>query len=97
MEKGVYRFRELVTQRVCFQVPRYQRYYSWDEKQWEDLWNDLYYLEPDKVHYFGTVILKDKGTQEKISGLWFEEFEIVDGQQRIATIFILLREIITQL
>ena len=48
-------------------------------------------------HYFGnfgTLPIKGK----KKSGLKsFEVYEMIDGQQRIATILILLREIISQL
>jgi len=30
-------------------------------------------------------------------GLWFEEYEVVDGQQRLATILILLKELLKAL
>jgi len=99
LEKGVYTFERLVLGRICFEVPEYQRHYAWDERQWEDLWNDLFYLDyPDKRHYFGTVILMKKpGYKRTVHGEMFEQFEIVDGQQRIATTLILIKEIIRQL
>ena len=100
MEKGVYNFGNLIASRRSFEVPKYQRHYAWDENQWSDLWNDLYYLELNKTHYFGTIILMSKGSvQEQTLGLGevIERFEIVDGQQRIATILIMLRELISQL
>ena len=98
MEKGVYSFRDLIAGYRCFEVPEYQRHYAWGERQWEDLWNDLYYLDPDRTHYFGTVILTEKSERKRtISGEIFEQFEIVDGQQRIATTLILIKEIIKQL
>jgi len=97
MEKGVYSFGNFITSRICLQVPEYQRHYAWDEKQWDDLWNDVYYLETGRIHYFGTIILMEKGIHEEMPGLPYYRLEIVDGQQRMATSLILLREIITQL
>lgn len=97
MEKGLKELESLFSPRVCFQVPIFQRNYSWDEKQWTDLWNDLYYLEPGKIHYFGTIILMEKGKKAVAPGVRFEEFDIVDGQQRMTTILILLSETLKQL
>lgn len=80
-----------------FEVPVYQRNYSWEEKQCDDLWNDLLYLKNGKKHYFGTILIK-KSDKLKQHGLKdFEIFELIDGQQRMATIIMILREIITQI
>lgn len=99
MEQGLTTFEELVIAPRVFQVPIYQRNYSWKEPQLEDLWNDLFYLGESKRHYFGTVLLK---TTDKIKAAGelekeFEVYEIIDGQQRLTTTLILLREIIVQL
>jgi len=48
IEKGTSSFRNLLTRDAIFQIPIYQRYYSWEEKHLEDLWNDLFYLNPEK-------------------------------------------------
>jgi len=92
VEKGVYKFTNLITGRKRFSVPIYQRHYAWELKQW----NDLYCLELPKTHYFGQVILMEKPSQSQY-GLWFEEYEVVDGQQRLATILILLKELLKAL
>ena len=63
----------------------------------EDLWEDLYYLDPAKKHYFGTVLLKDTGETAHAALAVFKRFNIIDGQQRVTTVLILLREIIAQL
>lgn len=96
MEKGVYKLANLIAGRRSFYIPIYQRHYSWGPKQWDDLWNDLYYLELPKTHYFGQIILLEKVSEKKQS-LWFDEFAIVDGQQRLATVLILLKELIAAL
>jgi len=98
MERGRTNLKDLIIGDRTFQIPIYQRNYSWEEKQWDDLWNDLFYLKADKKHYFGALLLKKKPEEPKKSGLKsFEVYEIIDGQQRIATVLILLREIISQL
>ena len=81
---------ELLTGKV-FDIPVYQRGYSWERKNLEDLWEDLYYLNSAKKHYFGTVLLKDsEKTAETVLDV-LKRFDVIDGQQRLTTILILLR------
>ena len=67
-----------------FEVPMYQRPYSWESEEVEQLWNDLYeaYTEQEKNqnYFLGSIITipKDRGYQD-----------IVDGQQRLTTLMIL--------
>jgi len=56
MERGLTTIRDWIIGDRVFQIPDYQRNYSWGEKQWEDLWDDLFYLNSDRRHYFGTLI-----------------------------------------
>ena len=80
-----------------FDIPVYQRNYAWDEKNLVDLWEDLYYLDPSKKHFFGTVLLKDSGKTAETAVATLNRFDVIDGQQRMTTVLILLREIIAQL
>lgn len=97
MERGLTNLKDLVIGDRIFQIPIYQRNYFWEEKHWDDLWTDLVYLKAGKKHYFGTLLLR-KTERFKKSGLKsFEVYEIIDGQQRIATVLILLRETMSQL
>lgn len=61
------------------------------------MWNDLYYLKQGKKHYFGTILIKSVDKTKDHGLKSFEVFELIDGQQRISTILMLLREIITQI
>ncbi len=67
-----------------YHVPPYQRDYSWKEEHWEDLWLDLEELGKEKnaQHYMGSIVLKGEERPE--------HFTIIDGQQRIATLSILI-------
>ncbi|HEX6375858.1 MAG TPA: DUF262 domain-containing protein [Allosphingosinicella sp.] len=73
-----------------FRVPPYQRDYSWGEEQWEDLWNDLLELRGhlDDSHYMGALVVEAKSDRE---------FEIIDGQQRLATLSLFALAVIEQL
>lgn len=96
MERGIAKFKDLIIGDRIFQIPVYQRNYSWDKEELVDLWDDLLYLAPNKKHYFGTILMK-KADDKKYGLKTFEIYDIIDGQQRIATVLILLREIISHL
>ena len=72
-----------------FAVPDYQRAYAWDDKQVQELLNDLDHLLDDGVshcHYTGTLVLSQVS-----AGEYGDEYQVVDGQQRLTTLVILLR------
>ena len=80
-----------------FEIPIYQRGYAWEEENLRDLWDDLYYLG-ERKHYFGTILLKEAGKPSARAGLkTLDHFEVIDGQQRLTTTLILLRELISQM
>jgi len=77
---------DLYSQNERLKIPSYQRRYSWEEEQFEDLWRDLNEIPPGGSHFFGTIVFMSgphlaQGTNE---------IDIVDGQQRITTVSILL-------
>lgn len=65
-----------------YQVPIYQRDYSWSEDDWEDLWNDIEEISNDKTHYLGYLVLQKNQIGD-------ESYWIIDGQQRLTTLSIL--------
>ena len=69
-----------------FVVPSYQRRYSWEDEQVEDLWKDLQNIESSaQDHFFGTVVFMSRSAAQGAT-----KYDIVDGQQRITTVSILL-------
>ena len=80
-----------------FEIPIYQRGYAWEVENLRDLWEDLDYLGDRRTHYYGTILLKraDKTTKGVLRH--FDHFEVIDGQQRLTTTIILLRELISQI
>ena len=72
-----------------FEIPAYQRRYSWKAQQVYSFYNDINSLsnnnEDNDSHLFGMIILHTQEGGNKI--------EVVDGQQRLTTLTLLLKSI----
>jgi hypothetical protein len=85
------------------EIPDYQRPYAWQEKQLEDLWEDLDLMGPRGSHYSGTLVVQEikdpQGEAESMddAGNTLKISHVVDGQQRLTTCVILLDRIRRQL
>ncbi|QQW74055.1 DUF262 domain-containing protein [Helicobacter pylori] len=76
-----------VIEKGVFEIPSYQRGYAWQIRQLKDFWNDLEHVSKlgDKFHYMHSLTLR--GLENELED---SAFEIIDGQQRLATSLILL-------
>ena len=72
-----------------YQIPDYQRGYAWEETQIKDLLEDLENVENIRTHYTGTMVIVKKSEKRQL-GESFATYDVIDGQQRLATIIILL-------
>jgi uncharacterized protein with ParB-like and HNH nuclease domain len=82
------KLRELLEGSKQFQIPLFQRPYSWSKKEWNALWKDLMevYNEREEYHFLGPIVTQAvPGTPDGIS-----PFLLIDGQQRLTTLSILL-------
>lgn len=70
-------------------LPLFQRSYSWDKKEWDILWEDLCELseiENPRSHFIGSIVnMPTTSVPEGVS-----KYMLIDGQQRITTVFIIL-------
>ena len=70
-------------------IPLFQRSYSWTNKEWEILWKDLVELceaENPRTHFIGSIVnMPTVSVPEGVA-----KYLLIDGQQRLTTIFILL-------
>lgn len=78
-----------------FVIPEYQRPYAWSDEQVETLFEDLWEFtastggtENDGSYFLGSIVSYENEDGEQ---------EIIDGQQRITSLFLLLRAIYTRL
>ncbi len=83
-------FMNLLHSIVKYTVPKFQREYSWKDEKVDVFWDDLIYTyekaklnpgNPDNQYYLGGMVLLQDETSNLI---------LVDGQQRMATIMMLL-------
>ncbi|WP_101025001.1 DUF262 domain-containing protein [Helicobacter pylori] len=76
-----------VVEKGVFEIPSYQRGYAWQIRQLKDFWNDLEHVSKlgNKFHYMHSLTLR--GLENELED---SAFEIIDGQQRLATSLILL-------
>lgn len=73
-----------------FVIPEYQRSYVWQEDNINDLLDDLWFAflnKPENEYFLGSLVLK-KTVEKK-----FDEYEVLDGQQRLTTFYLLLGNI----
>lgn len=77
-----------------FYIPNYQRDYAWGSEQFSDLWEDLKEnvgvvkekgLSDESGHFLGTIVIAPHG---------YNAYDLIDGQQRMTTIFMLLTALI---
>ncbi len=66
-----------------YKVPLFQRDYSWNEEQWDDLWQDIISMIGDSSdHYMGYLVLQS--IEKKKENL------VIDGQQRFTTLTLII-------
>lgn len=79
--------------RYCFFVPDYQRSYSWGASQidefLDDVFNVLHSDNQDMRHFLGAITMSRHSNRQN-------NFDLIDGQQRITTIFIFLYVILSE-
>src|SRR5579871_3545910 len=78
--------KQLFAHTSIFHVPVYQRDYSWDESNWSQLWEDVTTTQGE--HFIGSIVTITKPKKNAHASALTTN-EIVDGQQRIATLILL--------
>lgn len=89
MKASETKFQPIIEGTKQYVVPLFQRSYSWDKKEWDMLWDDVIELcqnEELKNHFIGSIVtMPTVSVPEGVS-----KYLLIDGQQRLTTIFILL-------
>lgn len=76
-----------------FRIPDYQRAYSWQKRQRDDLFEDIREAHRSgREHFMATVVGLARDTR-LIDADEFRVVELVDGQQRVTTLVLLLKSI----
>ena len=84
-------FKELVQGEKQYQVPLYQRTYSWQREHLQQLWDDVQELVEEQLegrapaaHFLGSVVL----APGRITAGGMQRWLVVDGQQRLTTLML---------
>lgn len=75
-----------------FLIPLFQRTYSWKQDDWKTLWEDLLalYTNPKgRKHFMGAIVCMPA----EMNPAGVSKYVLIDGQQRITTIFLILAAI----
>ncbi|WP_201280801.1 DUF262 domain-containing protein [Paenibacillus lutrae] len=78
---------KIFSESFWFVIPEYQRSYVWQTDNVTELVEDLVYVfehKPDHDYFLGSLVLK------KLRESSFPEYEVLDGQQRLTTFFIMM-------
>ena len=74
----------------CYEIPVYQRAYSWEKPNWKAFLDDLLeQIQGEHNYFFGNLLLEVVSKNKK--------YEIIDGQQRITTLTIFMRAMLNVL
>jgi uncharacterized protein with ParB-like and HNH nuclease domain len=90
MEAGKLDLRSFITAGYrTFTIPVYQRNYEWREKECAKFFYDVETMaKTESMHFVGTIVYVPKPSNP----IW-NEFSIIDGQQRLCTAMLLLKAI----
>ncbi|GAB1444309.1 DUF262 domain-containing protein [Ignavibacteriales bacterium] len=72
-----------------FQLPLFQRNYTWTKREWEVLWDDLNYIADkgnDKSHFLGAIVTLPMNSGPDAVA----KYIVIDGQQRLTTLYLIL-------
>jgi uncharacterized protein with ParB-like and HNH nuclease domain len=76
--------RKLIEGSKQYVIPLFQRPYSWNQKHWSTLWQDVVDLVEDgsaRPHFFGSTVTAPARSVPQGVGKWL----LIDGQQRMTT------------
>ena len=84
-ERSIYQIYLESQETITYVIPVYQRNYAWEEDEITALIKDVYdsfLKEPKPIYYIGTLVTYKRGDNV---------YEVIDGQQRLTTIYIILK------
>lgn len=71
-----------------YDIPRYQREYTWNQRDWANLYDDI--TQNDAGYFLGSFIVVNGTVNSKMDTI---HYEVIDGQQRLTTLSLLLAAI----
>lgn len=89
MQASETKLQQIIEGTKQYVVPLFQRAYSWKKPEWQLLWNDIVELcatDNPRPHFMGSIVtMPTTSVPEGVT-----KYLLIDGQQRLTTVFILL-------
>ena len=91
MHEGRRRLADVLNPHRIIQIPFFQRSYVWEEEQWERFLYDIHDLINNDIpnYFMGPIILKEQTNPKNKE--YGEVRSLIDGQQRLTSIFLLYK------
>lgn len=88
-------FKKLLETRCYYTIPPFQRAYKWKKQNLNQLLEDVSTLieEQEDAHFMGALILDQQPSSPAAPAV----YEIIDGQQRLTTVFLMIAGIVRTL
>jgi uncharacterized protein with ParB-like and HNH nuclease domain len=83
-------YRQIMGNGMRYEIPKFQRDYTWESEHWDDLWQDIQLLinQEENEHYLGYLVLQT---------IDHKNYQIIDGQQRLTTMSIMILAVLKSL
>lgn len=89
MKAGEATLQKILNTSRQFIIPIFQRNFSWEKKQFKQLWTDIQRASKftrERTHFIGSIVYIDMGTPAGRP----QQLMLIDGQQRLTTLSLLL-------
>lgn len=88
-------FKRLLETRCYYTIPPFQRAYKWKKQNLNQLLEDVTTLieEQEDAHFMGALILDQQPSSPAAPSI----YEVIDGQQRLTTVFLMIAGIVRTL
>jgi hypothetical protein len=88
MKAGEATLQGTLTAQQQYLIPIFQRYYTWDTPQWQELWSNIVEIRenPGKRHFMGALVF----VGDTVLTFSLPVYLVIDGQQRVLTFSLLL-------
>ncbi len=83
-------YRKIMGNGLRYEIPKFQRDYTWEAENWDDLWQDIKMLlsNEETEHYMGYLVLQTSNNKN---------YYVIDGQQRLTTMSIIILSVLKSL
>ena len=97
MDAKIQNINDIFKNSTVLRIPFFQRQYVWKEEQWERFADDMEAIDDEKDYFLGALIFKEeKRIEEDAKNKISKKYTVIDGQQRLTTLSIYLKALLSK-